>query len=94
MSVTLCGGSFFCLRSPESSLHGGVLGGLLLLNWVGADLPGDGLAVRSRDREHTSGAHLDALVLSSVEDLQDVLAELVAGARLHRSALEQHLDIS
>ena len=81
MSVTLCGGSFFCLRSPVSSLHLGVLGGgLLLLSGGGADLPGDGLAVWSRDRKNTSGAHLDALVLGRVENLQDVLAELVAWA--------------
>lgn len=58
------------------------------------DLAGYLLSVGCCDGELTRGAHFNLLVFSRVEDLEDVLAEVVAGAGLHRSALKQHLNIS
>lgn len=58
------------------------------------DLTGDLLAVRGSDRKHTSCAHLNTLIFSCVKDFEDVLAQLVTWTLLHRSSLEQHLDIS
>lgn len=58
------------------------------------DLPRDFFSVWCSDREFARCADFDSFIFSCVEDLQNILAEVVAGTGLHWSSLEQHLDIS
>ena len=49
-----------------------IVGGNVIFT-CGWDLALDLLAIRGRDGKLSTGTHLDALVLSSVQDLQDIL---------------------
>jgi len=51
------------------------------------NLTRDLLSVRCRDGQFTARTDLYFLVLSSVKDFQDVLAQVIAGASFHRSTL-------
>jgi len=52
------------------------------------------LAIWSRDSQLSCLSDLDLLVLSSVEDLENVLAELLAWTSLNSPGLKQKLDVS
>ena len=54
----------------------------------------DRLSIWCRDSELTFCAHLNLLVLGSVENLEDILAQVVAGACFQGTALQQHLNVS
>lgn len=65
--------------------------GSLASNW---ELTCDLITVGSCDSKLATGANFNLLIFSGVKNLQDILAEVVAGTGFHRSALKQHLDVS